>query len=223
VLSHLKDAGIEQLISVGDIVGYGADPVQCIDLLIDNHAVVVSGNHDQAVTGRLDDSFFNLPARQAAAWTREQLDESRLCWLDNLPLTEIVDGCVTVAHATIHQPELFEYIQSYADAAYSLNALTTKVGFLGHSHVPAAFLKGDTLLYSAAPKLNLSETSRALINVGSIGQPRDENPKAACAVYDADNNLYELHRVAYDIEGAARAIIDAGLPDLLADRLVVGQ
>ena len=223
VLEHLESLGAQRLLSVGDVVGYGANPAECIDLLIDRRAIVVSGNHDQAVTRRLDDSFFNPPARAAVAWTRTHLDSTHLDWLEALPMVKIVDNCVSVAHATFHRPEAFEYIQSYTDAARSLNVLGTKVGFLGHSHVPAAFVKGDSLLYSAAAKLSLVEASRAIINVGSIGQPRDENPKAACGLYDSTTHLYELHRVSYAIDEAADAIAKAGLPEMLGERLGVGR
>lgn len=223
VMAHLQSVGVERLLSVGDIVGYGANPIECIDLLQSMNVVVVSGNHDQAVTGKLNDSFFNPPAKAAVTWTKELLKDDHIAWLEALPMVVVVDNSISVAHATFYRPEAFDYIQSYLDAAESLNVLTTPVGFLGHSHVPAAFLKGETLLYSGASKLNLRGISKALINVGSIGQPRDENPKAACGVYDAEAHTYELHRVTYDIDKAAKAISNAGLPEMLGERLAVGR
>ena len=223
VIAHLQSAGVERLLSVGDVVGYGANPIECIELLQSMEVVVVSGNHDQAVTGKLNDAFFNLPAKTAVAWTKKLLKSNHMDWLRALPMVVIVDDSISVAHATFYRPEAFDYIQSYLDAAESLNVLTTPVGFLGHSHVPAAFLKGESLLYSGASKLNLRDISKAIINVGSIGQPRDENPKAACGIYDAEAHTYELHRVTYDINKAARAISDAGLPEMLGTRLTIGR
>lgn len=223
VLDHLRELGATRLLSVGDVVGYGGNPSECIEMLQANKALVVAGNHDQAVTGLLDSSFFNHPARVAVAWTRANLTEGEIQWLKALPLVALVDGRVSVAHATFHEPAAFKYIQSFFDAALSLSAMETPVGFLGHSHVPGTFILGDSLLYSESPSLSLPKSSKALINVGSIGQPRDENPKAACALYDSETGIYELHRVIYDIDAASEAIREAGLPEMLAGRLGLGR
>ena len=223
VISCLEKDGVDHYISVGDVVGYGADPSACIAKLQELKATVVAGNHDWAVIGKLDTAFFNVYAKEAVDWTRDHLKPEELKWLADLPLIATLHDEVTVGHATIADPESFDYIQTYYDAARSINDMQTTVAFLGHSHVPLAFLMKESLALSVATKLDLSTVSRALINVGSIGQPRDENPKAAYALYDSETRQYRLGRARYDIRGACEKIKAAGLPTLLADRLKFGR
>lgn len=223
ILAEAQKHSIDRYISVGDVVGYGADPVACIERLQRVDAVVVAGNHDWATIGRTDTTFFNSYAKAAVEWTTQVLKSEHKEWLARRPLTTVVDGRLTIAHATLHDPSNFDYIQSYSDAARSLNQLDTEVCFVGHSHVPLAFLVSDRLCLSLAHSIDLSMIDRALINVGSIGQPRDENPKAAYAIYDGGTRHYALHRVNYDIAQACARILAAGLPDVLAERLRFGR
>ena len=223
VLEGLRAAKVDRFISVGDIVGYGADPGACIDRIREIEAVVVAGNHDWAVVDLLDTSFFNVYAKAAVDWTAESLSDEHKTWLSELPLVQTVDDQVTVVHATLDCPDQFEYIQTYYDAARTINAMTSPICVVGHSHVPLAFLMKDSLALSVATTIDLTGVSKALINVGSIGQPRDENPKAAYAVYDSETNRYELHRTQYDMKTTIRKICDAGLPQILADRLKFGR
>ncbi|MCB9833520.1 MAG: metallophosphoesterase family protein [Planctomycetes bacterium] len=223
VLSSLAKEGVDRVLSVGDVVGYGADPSACIGRLRDIDAAVVAGNHDWAVVGKLDTTFFNFYAKEAVDWTASVLGRDELEWLGGLPLVRELDGLITVGHATLVDPEQFEYIQSYYDAARSINVMRTPVAVLGHSHVPLAFLMKDSLALSVATRLDLREVRRALINVGSVGQPRDENPKAAYALYDAATGSYRLNRVRYDMRSTCDKIRQAGLPGILADRLRFGR
>jgi diadenosine tetraphosphatase ApaH/serine/threonine PP2A family protein phosphatase len=223
VLLRLREAGAEKFLSVGDIVGYGADPSACIRRIREIDATVVAGNHDWAVTGRLDTTFFNVYAREAVEWTREQLSPDELAWLADRPLTAQVDDLITVVHATLDDPARFDYIQTYYDAARTINAMKTPLCVVGHSHVPLAFLLEDSIRLVMNTSLKLGNCERALLNVGSIGQPRDENPKAACGIYDSETGRYQLERVPYDMGTTGEKIRQAGLPGILADRLRFGR
>ena len=225
VLARMDELGVERVLSVGDVVGYGAAPSECIALVRDRDAVVVLGNHDAAVVGALDDLHFNPYARAAVAWTREQLSRDELEWLGSLPLTASLDHC-QVAHGTLFKPELFDYILSLTDADPSLDIMSREVCFVGHSHIPLIVMRfedePERTAYTFDPKLDLSETTRALINVGSVGQPRDDNPEAAYAIYDSETRVIDIRRTGYDIELEASRIIEAGLPRVLAERLHMG-
>ena len=223
VLGELARERVDHYISVGDIVGYGGDPTTCIDRVRSIKATVVAGNHDWAVVGKLDTSFFNVYAKAAVDWTASVLSADEKAWLANLPLSTELENHITVAHATVDAPEHFDYIQTYYDAVRSINAMKTPVAFTEHSHVPVAFLVKDSLSLSMEAHISLQGVHRALVNVGSIGQPRDENPMAAFALYDTQSREYELRRVRYDIKGACDRIRKVGLPAILAERLKFGR
>jgi predicted phosphodiesterase len=225
VLSCFEREGVERVISVGDVVGYGAAPRECIELVRSVDAIVVKGNHDAACVGEIDIRYFNNYARDAVRWTQSVLDEDERSWLSSLPYTaDLVDCCV--GHGTYYRPELFDYIQSTTDADPSLDAMSVPLCFVGHSHVPVTLmrLKDDPLrtAYTVDTEIDLSESVRVLINVGSVGQPRDEEPRAAYAVYDSDAMRVWIRRTEYDIEREAQRIRAAGLPSVLADRLFLG-
>ena len=225
VLDCLQTERVDRVISVGDVVGYGAAPRECIALVRDIGAVVVKGNHDAACVGEIDVRYFNNYARDAIRWTQRVVNEHDCEWLSSLNLIADLDHC-SVGHGTYHRPELFDYIQSTTDADPSLDAMVLPVCFVGHTHVPVTLmrLKDDPLrtAYTIDPEIDLSESSRALVNVGSVGQPRDEDPRAAYAVYDSDLERVWIRRVAYDIDEEAQRIRRAGLPSVLADRLFLG-
>ncbi len=225
VLDRLQTERVDRVISVGDVVGYGAAPRECIALVRDIGAVVVKGNHDAACVGEIDVRYFNNYARDAVRWTQSVVSETDCEWLASLPMIANLDHC-SVGHGTYFRPELFDYIQSTTDADPSLDAMVLPVCFVGHTHVPVTLmrLKDDPLrtAYTIDPEIDLSESARALINVGSVGQPRDEDPRAAYAVYDSELDRAWIKRVAYDIEEEARRIRSAGLPTVLADRLFLG-
>lgn len=224
-VAALEEAGAEVLISVGDVVGYGAAPSECIELLREREIVTVLGNHDAACAGRLDDGHFNPYARAAVAWTREVLGERDLAWLADLPLHVRLEHC-EVAHGTLHRPELFDYLLSPTDADPSLETLERPVGFVGHTHVPLSVMRFEDLegqtAYSYETRVDLSGTRSAVINVGSVGQPRDEDPRTCFVLYDSDTREVRFERATYDIDREARRIRRAGLPGMLADRIRLG-
>lgn len=225
VLERLRAHHVDRVISVGDVVGYGAAPSECIELLREAGARVVKGNHDAACVHELDLTYFNTYARTAVVWTRAQLSREDSTWLARLPLTLDLEDC-SVAHGTYHRPERYDYVQGESDADASLDRLPTPVCFVGHSHVPIVLvrLEDDPLRTARAEgsDIDLSDVRRALINVGSVGQPRDDDPRAAYAVFDADEQRVVIERVRYDIDVEARRIRAAGLPPVLADRLFHG-
>lgn len=225
VLAALEKEGVQQLLSVGDVVGYGGAPRECIALLREIKVLVVKGNHDAATVGEIDLVYFNNYAREAVRWTQSVVSASDCRWLAELPLTRDLESC-SVAHGTYHRPELYDYIQSPTDADPSLDAMVRAVCFVGHTHHPVTLLrpKVDPLstFYCGDSEIDLSEATRALVNVGSVGQPRDEDPRAAYAVYDDEAERVWIRRVPYDIEREAHRIRTAGLPSVLADRLYLG-
>ncbi len=225
VLKDMEDKEVGRRLCVGDIVGYGAEPRRCLREVRALGCVCVAGNHDHAAIGRLDIGYFNYHAREAVEWTRSQLSLGNVEFLGALRLVAVADD-VTVSHGTVHQPELFGYIETVFAAQLSFHAMTTRLAFLGHSHVPIAFLESegqDSVMYTQSTEIDLRHVSKAIINVGSIGQPRDDDPRACYAIYDSDEQTVELRRIEYDIESAQAKIRRAGLPDVLAARLALGR
>jgi len=184
---------------------------------------VVAGNHEHAVVGRIDLGWFNRYARAAAEWTREHIDSDCVSYLDALPLTAEVEDA-TLVHASPRQPEEWDYLVSLDDGVGAFGAFATRLCFVGHSHVPAMWSFG-----SSGPEfergdvdITLDAGRRYIVNVGSVGQPRDRDPRAAYALWDVDARSVSVRRVAYDIGGARGKIEAAGLPRILADRLAAG-
>lgn len=225
VLGEMSKEGIDRYIQVGDLVGYGAEPVAVMDKVLELKPIVVAGNHDLASIQRLDIQYFNNYAREAILWTRKTLPRKYSQFIADLKLVESEDD-VTVVHGALFHPEEFDYIQTTIDARNTIDLMTTRLCFVGHSHIPVAFLQKksepEKIAYTFDYEIDLKGWDRILVNVGSIGQPRDENPKAAFAVYDTDRDKVWIKRVAYDIEKEAAKILKAGLPRVLADRLRLG-
>ncbi len=227
VVSALRDDGADLFVQVGDIVGYGPQPSRCIEIVRDLGSVVCLGNHDAAVLDLLDASYFNQFARAAIEWTREQLGETDLAYLRGLPLV-VRQPPFTVVHGTLHMPEQFGYVISPVEALESLQHQDTELCFVGHSHVPAMYLaKKDALrdlrvVMNSEAEISYRGYDRVLINVGSVGQPRDEDPRAAYGFVDTDEQIACIRRVEYDIESVKKKILAAGLPEVLANRLSLG-
>ena len=226
-IAALQSEGVDQWVQVGDVVGYGAQPRECIRRIRELGATVCLGNHDAAVVGRLSTEFFNPYARQAVEWTLAQLDAADLEWLNQLPYV-VEREHYTVVHGTLHFPDQFGYVMSVVEAKDSMQGQNTHVCFVGHSHVPAIYLQGEPgsddihVIYTPEVSTRTKSYSRVLMNVGSVGQPRDEDPRAAYALYDTETGEAKIQRVAYDIPSAQRKILAAGLPEVLANRLALG-
>jgi predicted phosphodiesterase len=214
-LQALESADVDAIYCLGDIVGYNADPARCVDLVRERCAGVVRGNHDVAVAK--EEAIESLPAdgQQAARHNRRCLSENQLAYLANLPLTTTIGNC-TFVHATPDEPTAWRRITTYPAAQDQFAHFDTELCFIGHTHVPAVM--ADRL-----GVLQVRRGHRFLVNVGSVGQPRDQNPKLSLGLFDTDAFEYRNVRLSYDIDGAAQKIRDTdALPNRLADRLYEG-
>ena len=211
------------VVCAGDVVGYGADPDRCIESVISLSAMTVLGNHDAAVTGACNAHNFNRYAREAVFWTRKHISEEGRGYLESLPLI-LKEGPLTLVHGTLHEAERFRYMLTGADAMHTFEALNTKICFVGHSHIPGVFkFENGKALRLFKKEVGLEKESRYIVNVGSVGQPRDNDSRACYCIYDTGQEKIELKRVEYDTAKARQRIIDADLPEMLGDRLLVGQ
>jgi predicted phosphodiesterase len=221
VWESMEDQSVDAYLCMGDVVGYGADAKECVALLRELDPIIVGGNHDWAVAGKLGLEYFNIQAQAAIVWTRRVLDDADIKWLGDLPLTRVT-GDVTLAHGTVHNPQAFEYMQTPYDAHLSFQELSTRTAFVGHSHIPVSFFDGTPITYSIRQRIEFGDRI-AIANPGSVGQPRDEDPRASFAIFDSEARVLEINRVEYDIGRTIGGILRAGLPVLLGERLRVGR
>ncbi len=225
MLGDLAARDVDRLLCVGDLVGYGADPGRVVEALARRDVVAVAGNHDHASAGLLDLDWFNPYARAAAEWTADKLTPDQSRYLAALPLIDEHAGA-TLVHASPRGPREWPYVISVADGAAAFAAFTTRLCFIGHSHLPGVWTlraDGTVGLQRGAGRTTLLPGERYLVNVGSVGQPRDGDPAAAYAVWDLDAGSVEIRRVLYDAMEARRRIHAAGLPKVLGDRLLHGR
>src|SRR5215203_2484747 len=207
---------------LGDIVGYNANPKQCLDIVRSMNIPVVKGNHDEYCSTEEDLEGFNPHAAEAVVWTRKQLTDDDRKWLRELKYVRLV-ASFSMVHATLDQPERWGYVFDKLMAAASFTYQNTSVCFFGHTHVPVAFIRDAVVRGGTYSKFKVEAGRKYFVNVGSVGQPRDNNPKAAYVIYDIKEGLIEIRRLDYDIAGAQAKIRAAGLPERLAERLEVGR
>ena len=207
----------------GDVVGYGPDPNGVVERLRSVGAVGVRGNHDAAACGGTEIDWFNPEARRAMEWTRVAIDPPTLEWLSALPERRTVDGCEQV-HGSPREP-LWEYVTSASVARANLAVLAAPIGLHGHTHVPVAWVEDDGRVDAVRPRRDSTlelAGRRALLNPGSVGQPRHGDPAASFLILDPQAGSVSWHRVGYDVAAVQRAMRDAGLPASLIARLAVG-
>ncbi len=195
---------------LGDFVGYCADPKACIDIVRSMNARCVKGNHDEYCAMGLPLVGFNPKAAKAVQWTRNQLTEDDRRWLQSLPYVLRIES-FTIVHATLDSPERWGYVFDRLAANASLVRQNTDLCFFGHTHVPVAFIRDTVVRGGTYTKFKVEHRKQYFVNVGAVGQPRDNDPKAAYVVYDMDEGTVELRRLAYDIAAAQKKIRDAGL------------
>ena len=221
ILAHAGD--VDAIWHLGDVVGYGPEPDAVVARLAERGAIGVRGNHDAAAVGGPEIEWFNPEARAAVEWTRDSIDAVTKSWLDALPERREI-GALTLVHGSPRDP-LREYITSVPIARANLSNVETTHVLHGHTHVPIAFTEKDGQMGMVAPDSGSSLDlggRRALLNPGSVGQPRDGDPRASYLVLDPDAATATWHRVRYDIRAVQDAIRAVGLPGRLADRLAIG-
>ena len=210
---------------LGDVVGYGPDPNQCVDRLRELPHLCLAGNHDWAALDRLDISTFNPDARRAVTWTREQLTEDNTRWLKALPTTFVI-GQYTLVHASPREP-IWEYILEPLVAALNFPHFETPYCVVGHTHQPVIYEQMNEAGETRAHKPNYGSesnlgSSRKIVNPGSVGQPRDADPRAAYAILDFEKRTFEHRRIEYDIADVQKRMRAYNLPERLAVRLEHG-
>ncbi len=225
VLTRIEVLKADRIVCLGDIVGYNADANECVDIIRTMKIRCVLGNHDACAAGLEEPDGFNPDARRAVLWTRDKLDDKNSLFLGKLPRERRV-GDIFLFHGSIHDTN--RYILYMSDAADNFTQLTSmgsslRIGFFGHTHVRAVLhYYRRAVSIDLSSDLKLAEEKRYLINPGSVGQPRDGDPRASFLVYDADDHRVTFNRVEYDIRACQDKIIRAGLPSQLAERLASG-
>ena len=222
VMADARQRRCTHFVCLGDVVGYNANPAECIELVRELDCPVVKGNHDEQATFPASSERFNELAERAIEWTREHLNEQDKEWLRSLPLQRRVHD-FTIVHATLDTPSQWGYVFRDVDAAASFTYQHTTVCFFGHTHIQGAFIRDERAHRTQQEQIHVELGKKYFVNAGSVGQPRDGDWRAAYCIYHADENLIEQRRVRYDVERARKKIIAVGLPRLLADRLALGR
>jgi predicted phosphodiesterase len=227
VLKDARARDCTNFICLGDVVGYNANPHECVEIVQELKCPVVMGNHDEQATLSESSRGFNALAEAAINWTRAHLTAEDKNWLRALPFTRQIPAQknpdFAIVHATLDAPEQWGYVFNNLDAIASFTHQQTTLCFFGHTHVAGAFVRDDGVKKVKVDQLPIEETKKYFINAGSVGQPRDGDWRAAYCIYHVEKNMVEQRRVEYDVAKAQKKIIQAGLPRLLADRLELGR
>ena len=230
VVQDTRERGpVDAIWDLGDTVGYGPDPGQCVRFLRDEGAVSVAGNHDLGAIGRISLSYFNPYAAAACRWNGSQLTQEEAAFLGGLPL-RVEEGPFTLAHGSPRDP-VWEYLFSEKAAEQNFPLFSTPFCLVGHTHIPLAFTleardgrqQCRGVLLAPDVSLKLEEGSRLIYNPGGVGQPRDGDPRAAYALYDSEAQTITHYRVPYDIAATQQRMTAAGLPQYLIERLAFGR
>jgi len=222
VLDDIQKQKCDHIACLGDVVGYNANPKECLDIIRSLNCPCVRGNHDEYCSSDQELVGFNPHAAEAVNWTRQQLSEDDRKWLRELKYVRLVAN-FTMVHATLDGPQRWGYVFDKLAAAASFTYQNTPICFFGHTHVPVAFIRDSVVRGGTYSKFKIEHGRKYFLNVSAVGQPRDGNPKAGYVVYDMDEGSIELRRLDYDIAKAQKKILDAGLPPRLAARLAGGN
>ena len=229
VLDDCRRYGVTEYLCVGDVVGYNAAPHECLEIVRSLGCPVVKGNHDDYISALDKDlSDFNPNAAAVIEWTRGQLTDEEIAYLGNLPYSVTKMG-ITIVHSTMDHPESFGYVFDNLQAEASFISQKTPLCFHGHTHCPMIYERTVNGVFHIDPvevpgaAFKLVPGRKYFINIGSVGQPRDLDPRAAYAIYEPESRTVYFRRLDYDIAAAQARVRAAGLPERLAERLAVGQ
>jgi predicted phosphodiesterase len=220
----IDGVGVDAIYFVGDVVGYGPDPNACTMWIMENADIAVMGNHDAAALGEIDIENFNPNAKKAIMWNSDQMEGWAFDYIKTLPMVASQNG-VTVVHANPQEPESWNYIFSLWDAERNFSYFESDFCFVGHSHQSVTVGMEESGQVSVLPgdSFTVDAGTRYLINVGSVGQPRDGNPEACFGLLDTDKGIFAIHRAPYEFKITQEKMVKAGLPKSLADRLAEGR
>lgn len=212
---------------LGDIIGYGPHPNKCIDAIYARTEVSICGNHDLACLGKVDLDDFNPDARKANEWNGRQLSTTNRAWIEKLPALQRIDETFTLAHGSPREP-VWEYLLMPEQAQVNFHHFSSQICLIGHSHIPLVFRSAhedfcERIIPDHGHVLQIEPGVRYFVNPGSVGQPRDQDPRAAYIIYDSDTGTISFQRIAYDIAQTQRQMRDVGLPGALIRRLEFGM
>ncbi len=222
VLEDAQKQSCTNLLCLGDIVGYNAFPSECLSRVRALNCPVVKGNHDEEASILKKTGTFNAFAEIAIEYSRQHLSDEEKEWLRGLRFQRQIRD-FTIVHASLDTPQNWNYIFNQLDAIASFNYQHSSVCFIGHTHLPKAYIRDGSVQVRPFDSLQMESGKKYLINVGSVGQPRDGDWRSAYCIYDTDENHLSLRRVEYDLAAAQQAVRNAGLPEKLADRLAIGK
>jgi predicted phosphodiesterase len=222
VLDDADEHNCTHFVCLGDVVGYNANPHECVERVREMDCPIVKGNHDEQASLIESSRDFNELAERAIEWTRDHLTAEDKMWLRDLRLERQVRD-FTIVHATLDTPAKWGYVFNNLDAAASFTYQHTTVCFFGHTHMPMAFIRDDGVKRVTTELLRIETGKKYFINAGSVGQPRDADWRSAYCIYDVENSVVEQRRVKYKLAAAQKKIVKAGLPPLLAERLAIGR
>lgn len=215
--------GVDLFFSSGDIVGYGANPNECLDIIKALNVSIAAGNHDWAAGAKFDAQYFNPLALEAIVWTKQVLSKENLAFLSDLELVFKNQDFILV-HGSLDQPADFIYLGKGSQAKETFSLMDRNVCFIGHTHIPRIFIQQkEKIVFSGPLNIELQKGCKYIVNAGSVGQPRDRNPLASYCIFDSVRQTVEIKRVPYDILRAQKKIRAAGLPEYLAERLEYGE
>jgi len=222
VLADAQQQAVTDYVCLGDIVGYNADPAACLERVRELGCPTVKGNHDEDAAGSHPLDSMNPVAAAALEWTRSQLTDEQRHWLARLRMVRQVSE-FTAVHSTLDQPSNWNYVTNRFDAMANFSYQFTSLCFHGHTHVPRVYVKTDRVQEVPADAITIEKGAKYFINVGSVGQPRDGDWRASYAIYDVPSQLVVFRRVEYDIVTTQQKILAAGLPKMLAERIMEGR
>lgn len=223
VIHEIEQLWVDKIICLGDIVGYGPAPNECVNLIRQKAEICLMGNHDWAVLGRENLAYFNTFAREAVLWSQKHISSATEVYLRQLEFEHKEENC-TFVHSAPFEPHAWTYVLNKNDAQFQFDFLQTQICFVGHTHVAGIFSKRSEIVnFNIEESINLEDDAKYIINVGSVGQPRDFDPRASFGIIDTEDKFFEFRRVIYDIESTQFTMEKVGLPQYLIDRLAYGR